>query len=197
MIPFPEVRSMKGPTRLHHVAFAARDVEATYDFYARRLGMRLVHAENHLTDKGWFRHFFFDMGGDESLGFFAFENVGEKPGWKTEISTGLGLPVWVNHVAFNVETLDDLAAMKKRVESNGVKLLMETDHGWCRLHLHGRPQRDHGRVHDDDEARGVRAERGRGVAHAAPAAIRVSRGRPQGHLDDGQGPLATELKPFG
>ena len=132
MIPFPEVRSMKGPTRLHHVAFAARDVEATYDFYARRLGMRLVHAENHLTDKGWFRHFFFDMGGDESLGFFAFENVGEKPGWKTEISTGLGLPVWVNHVAFNVETLDDLAAMKKRVESNGVKLLMETDHGWCR-----------------------------------------------------------------
>src|SRR5262245_61881363 len=68
-------RAMHGPTRLHHVAFAARDVEATYDFYSRRLGMRLVHAENHLTDKGWFRHFFFDMGGGEALGFFAFENV--------------------------------------------------------------------------------------------------------------------------
>jgi catechol 2,3-dioxygenase-like lactoylglutathione lyase family enzyme len=123
---------MTGPSRLHHVAFAARDVEATYDFYANRLGMRLCHAENHLTDKGWFRHFFFDMGGGESLGFFAFENVGEKPGWKTEISTGLGLPIWVNHVAFNVDSLDELAAMKKRVETNGVKLLMETDHGWCR-----------------------------------------------------------------
>ena len=123
---------MPGPTRLHHVAFAARDVEATYDFYSRRLGMPLVHAENHLTDKGWFRHFFFDMGGGESLGFFAFENVGEKPGWRSEISTGLGLPVWVNHVAFNVETVDELAAMRKRIEGNGVKIQMEVDHGWCR-----------------------------------------------------------------
>jgi catechol 2,3-dioxygenase-like lactoylglutathione lyase family enzyme len=123
---------MVGPTRLHHVAFAARDVEATYEFYALRLGMRLVHVENHLTEKGWFRHFFFDMGGGEALGFFAFENVGEKPGWRSDISTGVGLPVWVNHLAFNVDGLEALAAMKKRCEVNGVELLMETDHGWCR-----------------------------------------------------------------
>lgn len=123
---------MTGPTRLHHVAFACRDVEATYEFYSRRLGMRLMHTENHLTDKGWFRHFFFDMGGGEALGFFAFENVGEKSGWRTDVSTGLGLPVWVNHVAFNVDGLDELAAMKHRCQENGVELLMEADHGWCR-----------------------------------------------------------------
>ena len=122
---------MAGPTRLHHVAFACRDVEATYDFYARRLGMRLLHTENHLTDKGWFRHFFFDMGGGEALGFFAFDNVGEKEGWRSDISTGVGLPVWVNHVAFNVDGMDAIDAMRQRCIDNDVEMLMETDHGWC------------------------------------------------------------------
>ena len=123
---------MTGPTRLHHVAFAARDVEATYDFYARRLGMKLVHVENHRAEKGWFRHFFFDMGGGESLGFFAFENIGEKAGWRSDISTGVGLPIWVNHLAFNVDGLDALDAMRRRCNENGVELLMDIDHGWCR-----------------------------------------------------------------
>ena len=33
---------------LHHVAFATRDPEATYQFYTEKLGMPLVHTENHL-----------------------------------------------------------------------------------------------------------------------------------------------------
>lgn len=123
---------MEGPTRLHHIAFATRDVEATYDFYARRLGMPLVHAENHLVRDGWFRHFFFDMGGGECIGFFAIDGVGEAQDYRTDVSTGLGLPVWVNHVAFNVDGLDDLDAMKRRCIDVGIELLMETDHGWCR-----------------------------------------------------------------
>jgi catechol 2,3-dioxygenase-like lactoylglutathione lyase family enzyme len=123
---------MPGSTRLHHVAFGTRDVEATYDFYARRLGLSLVHTENHRVGKGWMRHFFFDMGNDECLGFFEFGDVGEREGYRTDVSTGLGLPVWVNHVAFNVDGLDALEAMKKRCEDQGVELLMETDHGWCR-----------------------------------------------------------------
>ena len=123
---------MPGPSRLHHVAFGTRDVEATHDFYSRRLGMKLVHCENHRVGKGWMRHFFFDMGGGETLGFFEFGDVGEKEDYRTDISTGLGLPVWVNHVAFNVDDLDELAAMKQRCERNDVELLMETDHGWCR-----------------------------------------------------------------
>jgi len=122
---------MSGPTRLHHVAFATRDVEATYDFYARRLGMKLVHTENHLAGKGWFRHFFFHMGGGEHIGFFAFEGVGERDGYRTDISTGVGLPVWVNHLAFNVDGVEALAAMRQRCVDNGVELLMEQDHGWC------------------------------------------------------------------
>ena len=109
-------------TRYHHVAFGTKDIEKTYDFYANRLGLPLSHCENHLSGKGWFKHFFFDVGGGEQLGFFAFANVGEKESYRTDISTGLGLPPWVNHVAFNVRSMDDIQAMKRRAQSNGVEL---------------------------------------------------------------------------
>jgi glyoxylase I family protein len=119
------------PTRIHHMALATRDVEATVDFYARGLEMPLVHTENHRSGTGWFRHFF-DMGGGEYLGFFAFAGVGEAPDYRTDISTGLGLPVWVNHVAFNLESLEALEQKKQRCLANGLRLHMEADHGWCR-----------------------------------------------------------------
>ena len=122
---------MSRSTRYHHVAFGTKDIELTYDFYANRLGMPLSHCENHLSGKGWFKHFFFDVGGGEQLGFFAFENVGEKESYRTDISTGLGLPPWVNHVAFNVRSMDEIQAMKRRAQANGVELAMEADHGWC------------------------------------------------------------------
>lgn len=121
-----------GPHGLHHIAFGTRDIEATYDYYNNRLGMPLVHCENHLVGDGYFRHFFFDMGRGESLGFFAIENVGEKPDYRTDISTGLGMPGWVNHVAFNVDDEDALEAMAARCRENDVKIEMQIDHGWCR-----------------------------------------------------------------
>lgn len=120
------------PTRYHHVAFGTKDIEKTYDFYVNRLGLRLSHCENHLSGKGWFKHFFFDVGNGEQLGFFAFDGIGEKEGARTDISTGLGLPIWVNHVALNVESMAEIEAMRARAAANGVKLAMEADHGWCR-----------------------------------------------------------------
>jgi len=46
---------MSRPSRLHDVTFATRDVQPTYDFCARRLGMAPFHAEKHLMEKGWCR----------------------------------------------------------------------------------------------------------------------------------------------
>lgn len=119
-------------TRLHHIAFGTRDTEATYDFYAQRLGMPLVHTENHLSGRGWFKHFFFDIGNGEYLGFFAFEGIGEKPAYRTDVSTGLGMPVWVNHVAFNVDDAAALEQIKARCRAHDVPIQSEIDHGWCR-----------------------------------------------------------------
>ena len=38
---------------VHHIAFSTRDVEATYEFYTQKLGMRLLHAENHRQGDGY------------------------------------------------------------------------------------------------------------------------------------------------
>lgn len=116
---------------LHHVAYTTRDVEATYEFYAKKLGMRLIHAENHRQGDGYFRHFFFGMGAGEAIGFFYLEDVGEEADYKTEISTGLGLPPWANHIAFRLDTIEELEAMTKRMHERGIEQIMQIDHGWC------------------------------------------------------------------
>ena len=86
----------------HHTAFGTRDAGATYNFYHKKLGMPLVHTEQHRSGDGWFRHFFFDLGGDQLLGFFEFENIGEKDNYRTDVSGGLGTPPWGNHRAFEM-----------------------------------------------------------------------------------------------
>ena len=116
---------------VHHIAFTTRDVEATYEFYTHKLGMRLLHAESHRQGEGYFRHFFFGMGGGESIAFFQLEGVGEDPDFKTEISKGLGLPTWANHIAFRLDNLEEIKAMTKRMHEHGIDQVMEIDHGWC------------------------------------------------------------------
>jgi catechol 2,3-dioxygenase-like lactoylglutathione lyase family enzyme len=116
---------------LHHVAFATRDPEATYEFYAQKLGMKLLHTENHLQGDGYFRHFFFSLGNDEAIGFFELHGVGEESDFKTEISTGLGLPPWANHVAFKLNSLEEIEVMTKRMHERGIDQIMQIDHGWC------------------------------------------------------------------
>jgi catechol 2,3-dioxygenase-like lactoylglutathione lyase family enzyme len=116
---------------LHHVAYATRDAEATYEFYAKKLGMTLLRTENHRQGDGFFRHFFFDMGGGEALAFFEVHGVGERPDFSTEISHGLGLPTWVNHIAFRLDSLEELEAMTKRMHSGGIDEIVQIDHGWA------------------------------------------------------------------
>lgn len=116
---------------LHHVAYATRDPEATYAFYTGKLGMPLIHTEVHRQGEGGFRHFFFDLGDGASLAFFEVKDVGEKPDYSTAISLGAGLPIWVNHLAFRLDTLDELASVTERLRKAGVEHLHEIDHGWA------------------------------------------------------------------
>jgi catechol 2,3-dioxygenase-like lactoylglutathione lyase family enzyme len=116
----------------HHTAFATRDARATYDFYHQKLGLPLVHTEQHRNGDGWFRHFFFDLGEDQLLGFFEFENIGEKPEYRTNVSGGLGTPAWVNHLAFDIGDEERYQTLRQRVLEGGLKIAGETDHDWCK-----------------------------------------------------------------
>lgn len=126
----PDARTVRSKS-LHHVALATRDAEATYAFYTGILRMPLVHTEVHRQGEGSFRHFFFDLGDGSALAFFEVDGVGERPDYSTRISTGLGLPIWVNHVAFRLDSLDELRAMRQRLQDGGVESLREIDHGWA------------------------------------------------------------------
>lgn len=120
------------PTQgIHHIAFGTQCTRATYEFYHEKLGMPLVHVENHRLKKGFFRHFFFDMGGGQQLGFFELNDVGENPGYRTDPSTGLGMPLWVNHVSFKVKDKATWEAFRNRLKEKGVMMLAETDHDFC------------------------------------------------------------------
>ena len=50
--------------------------------------------------------------------------------WSTAISTGLGLPNFINHIAFAADDLDDLARRRDRWVANGHDVA-QIDHGWC------------------------------------------------------------------
>lgn len=121
---------------LHHVAFATRDVEATIAFYEGLLGFPLVHVESEQHGPTtWMRHLFFDTGADAdgnhgAIAFFAFEGVGERPDWRTDLADSVGVPVWVNHCAFRADA-DRQDEVRRRMADAGVEPLMEVDHGWC------------------------------------------------------------------
>ena len=114
-----------GKKGFHHVAYACRDVQETVDFYTRVMGFELIHTEvTPGREGGFFRHIFFDVGDGSCLAFFELHDVGIPPDGvvKTAVSTDLGFPRWVNHIAFDAdprhrrEVLDRLAEYGTEVD---------------------------------------------------------------------------------
>ena len=115
----------------HHVAFACRDLDATVAFYQGLLEFPLVHTEMQGNAEGFLRHVFFDLGDGSSLAFFYLQGIGEPKDYPTAISTDLGLPILVNHVAFRADQAR-YDQVKETMTAQLIKPVMEADHGWCR-----------------------------------------------------------------
>ncbi len=114
----------------HHVAIATRDLDATHRFYTEGTGFELVKVVAAPTpEAGWARHLFYDTGGNGMLAIWDIhDRTLEAHG--TAISTGLGLPIWANHIAFHADDLAEIGARKERWLGNGIDVA-EIDHGWC------------------------------------------------------------------
>ncbi|HXX89191.1 MAG TPA: VOC family protein [Acidimicrobiales bacterium] len=118
----------------HHVAFATRDLDATHRFYTEAMEFRLVKANVAPTGApggGWAKHLFYDTGDGTLLAFWDLHDETIPPDFDPALSTGLGLPDWVNHIAFDAPSLEDLAARCRRWQEFGITVA-ELDHGWCR-----------------------------------------------------------------
>jgi catechol 2,3-dioxygenase-like lactoylglutathione lyase family enzyme len=115
---------------VHHIAFAAKDIDATDRFYTEAMGFTLVKVEVAQTDHGWAKHLFYDTGGGSLIAFWDIHDDSIPEGWSPAISTGLGLPQWINHLAFGADDLDDIDAKRARLVEQGHDVV-EIDHGWC------------------------------------------------------------------
>jgi catechol 2,3-dioxygenase-like lactoylglutathione lyase family enzyme len=117
----------------HHIALATRDLAATHRFYTEVMGFRVIKVVVAPTpeEKGWAKHVFYDTGNGEMIAFWDIHDADIEAGaWTGDLSKVIGLPEWVNHVAFDAPTLDDLEARKQHWREHGLTV-MEIDHGFC------------------------------------------------------------------
>lgn len=119
-------------SRLHHVAYRCKDAQRTVDFYTKVIGLELAaglitspgHRHWYYGDPSENIHIFFRLGDGSYLAFF---EIAGYPDEKPDPDT----PLWVKHIAFEVPSLEFLAAAKKRLDEHGVDARGPKDHGIC------------------------------------------------------------------
>jgi catechol-2,3-dioxygenase len=68
-----------------------------------------------------YMHIFMDAGRGNVLAFFELPN-------SPEMDRDNNTPAWVQHIAFQVESLDDLTKTKAKLEAAGIEVVGPTDH---------------------------------------------------------------------
>ena len=111
---------------LHHFAYRCKDAEETRHFYEDILGLPLYHIiqSDHVPSTGEYcpyTHIFFRMTDGSCIAFF---DLGDDIAAEKSPNT----PEWVNHIALRVDSLEELARLKARLEAHGVEVLGVTDH---------------------------------------------------------------------
>ena len=113
-------------SRIHHAAYRCKDAKETVEWYAKNLNMDFVLAiaedlvpSTKAPDP--YMHIFLDAGGGNVLAFFELPN-------SPEMGRDENTPAWVQHMAFEVDSMETLLAAKAKLEANGVDVLGPTNH---------------------------------------------------------------------
>ena len=113
-------------SRIHHAAYRCKDAKETVEWYAKNLNMDFVLAiaedlvpSTKAPDP--YMHIFLNAGGGNVLAFFELPN-------SPEMGRDENTPAWVQHIAFELESMETLLAAKAKLEANGVKVLGPTNH---------------------------------------------------------------------
>ncbi len=116
---------------VNHLALVCKDMAKTVDFYSNVLGMPLTKTIE--LPGGMGQHFFFDIGGGDSLAFFWFPESPERaPGVASparmvgegSIATAHGS---MNHVAFDVDA-QQMEEYRERLIAKGVEVTEIVNH---------------------------------------------------------------------
>src|SRR5258708_28888803 len=125
---------LRRPTSMgfHHVALATRDLAATHHFYTEAMGFKLVKLVAAPTPEGgWAKHVFYDTGNGEMIAFWELHVDAIGKDFDADLNRAVGLPSWVNHLAFAAASPDELDSRRARWQTHGHDVV-ELDHEWCR-----------------------------------------------------------------
>ena len=114
------------------------DMDETVRFYAGVLGMRLAAT----TMAGPMRHYFFEIGDENTIAFFEVkgaETFAKPAGAPSD------RPIQFDHLSFNVPDEHALEMLRKRLLSAGSEVTPVVDHGFIRSDLLHRPARHRAR----------------------------------------------------
>ena len=118
----PEAPTWRG---VNHLAMVTPDMDATVRFYAGVLGMRLAAT----TMAGPMRHYFFEIGAENTIAFFEVkgtETFAKPAGAPSD------RPIQFDHLSFNLPDEEALHALQSRLKSYGCGVTDVVDHGMVR-----------------------------------------------------------------
>ncbi len=112
---------------INHLALVTTDMDATVRFYHGVLGARLVA---HLAAPG-FRHYFFQLGDEETIAFFEYA---DQP--LDTFAKPAGIPdpraIQFDHLSLNLADEQALEDLRIRLEKHGAEATEVVDHGFMR-----------------------------------------------------------------
>jgi catechol 2,3-dioxygenase-like lactoylglutathione lyase family enzyme len=113
---------------IHHLAITPKDFARSHQFYTEVMGFSLVKIVKRKAmggeNAGWTKHVFYDTGDGSYFVLWDLHLSDFDPDddWNPAISVGLGLPWWINHIAFAVKDLDELETKKQHWLASGQKV---------------------------------------------------------------------------
>jgi catechol 2,3-dioxygenase-like lactoylglutathione lyase family enzyme len=112
---------------INHLALVTTDMDATVRFYHGVLGARLVA---HLGNDS-FRHYFFEIGPENTIAFFEYRGQELEP-----FAKPAGVPdrraVQFDHISFNLPDEEALLRLRARLKEAGCEVTDVVDHSFIR-----------------------------------------------------------------
>lgn len=113
-------------SKIHHAAYRCKDAKETVEWYAKNLNMDFVLAiaedlvpSTKAPDP--YMHIFLDAGGGNVMAFFELPN-------SPEMGRDENTPAWVQHMAFEVDSMETLLAAKEKLVGNGIEVIGPINH---------------------------------------------------------------------
>src|ERR1700742_2349703 len=122
----------KLPSRLHHTAYVAKDLEATRHFYEDIIGLPLeatwCEVDELFGAERVYCHLFFELGDGGALAFFKFAKPEDQELFGPELP-----PSPFRHIALNVDA-ETQQGIERRLAEAGYKepQTFVLEHGYCR-----------------------------------------------------------------